>query len=126
MFYIFYIYYFYTMKAKLQKLLEENLGTITEDVITEALSSWYDNIKDFFTELQRMWCQSGVISSMIRYNDTHKFYDKHYDEIENIRLELQEEWILWNEPIDQDLKNYLAWLAYEHIAYNIYNQIWED
>ena len=114
------------MKAKLQKLLEENLGTITEDVITEALSSWYDNIKDFFTELQRMWCQSGVISSMIRYSDTHKFYDKHYDEIENIRLELQEEWILWNEPIDQDLKNYLAWLAYEHIAYNIYNQIWED
>ena len=114
------------MKAKLQKLLEENLWTITEDVINEALSSWYEDVKDFFLDLQRMWCQSWMVSSMIRYSDTHKFYDKHYEEIENIRLELQEEWILWNEPIDQDLKNYLAWLAYEHIAYNIYNQIWEE
>ena len=114
------------MKAKLQKLLEENLWTITEDVITEALSSWYEDVKDFFLDLQKMGCQSWIVSSMIRYNDTHKFYDKHYDEIEDIRLELQEEWILWNNLIDQDLKNYLAWLSYEHIAYSIYNQIWEE
>ena len=114
------------MKAKLQKLLEENLWTITADVITEALSSWYEDVKDFFLDLQRMGCQSWMVSSMIRYSDTHKFYDKHYNEIEDIRLELQDEWILSNQPIDQDLKNYLAWLAYEHIAYNIYNQIREE
>ena len=125
-FYIFYISYFYTMKAKLQKLLEENLWTITEVVITEALSSWYDNVKDYFTEIQRMGCQSGIVSSMIRTVDVYKFYDKHYEEIENIRLELQEEWILWNESIDQDLKTFYSWLSYEHIAYSIYNQIWEE
>jgi len=39
LFYIFYIYYFYTMKAKLQKLLEENVGTITEVIIKDALDS---------------------------------------------------------------------------------------
>ena len=114
------------MKAKLQKLLEENLWTITEDVINEALSSWYEDVRDFFLDLQRMGCQSGVISSMIRYSDTHKFYDKHYDEIEDIRLELQDEWILLNEHIEYDLKTFYAWLTYEHIAYNIYNQIWEE
>ena len=59
---------------------------------------------------------------MIRYSDTHKFYDKFYDEIEDIRFELQEQGILENNFIDSDLKNYLAWLAFEHVAYNIYNQ----
>ncbi len=38
-----------------------------------------------------MGCQSGIVSSMIRTVDVYKFYDKHYEEIENIRLELQEE-----------------------------------
>ncbi len=62
---------------------------------------------------------------MIRYSDTHKFYDKYYDEIEDIRFELQETGILENLNLDQDLKNYFAWLAFEHVAYNIYNQIEE-
>ena len=60
-----------------------------------------------------------MVSSMIRYSDTHEFYNTHYDEIENIRLELQEEGLITNLP-DEDLKNHLAWLSYEHIAYNIY------
>ena len=54
---------------------------------------------------------------MIRYRDTHKFYDKFYDEIEEIRFELQEQGILENNFIDSDLKNYFAWLSFEHVAY---------
>jgi len=32
-----------------------------------------------------------MVSSMIRYKDTHEFYDKHYDEIEELRAELDEQ-----------------------------------
>jgi len=28
---------------------------------------------------------------MIRFKDTHEFYDKHYDEIEELRAELDEQ-----------------------------------
>ena len=111
------------MKAKLQKLLEENQGTITEAVINEALNYWYDEPKQFFEDVLQYGCQWGTVSSMIYYTDTHKFYDTHYDEIEDIRLELQDEWILWNEPIDSDIKNHYAWLAHEHVTYSIYNQL---
>lgn len=44
------------MKKQLQKLLEENKGTITEAVINEALD--YDTPKDFFTDLLQNGCQS--------------------------------------------------------------------
>jgi hypothetical protein len=37
------------MNKKLQQLLEENQGNITEEVIKEAME--YDNPKDFFEQL---------------------------------------------------------------------------
>jgi hypothetical protein len=39
------------MKNKLENLLEENQGNITEEVIKEAMT--YDNPKDFFEQLQQ-------------------------------------------------------------------------
>ncbi len=111
------------MREKLQKMLDENQGTITATVIEDALDYGYHEPQQFFKDLLQHGCQWGTVSSMIYYYDTHRFYDKFYDTIEDIRLELQEEWILWNEPIDSDLKNYYAWLAYEHVAYNIYNEL---
>jgi len=45
------------MKHKLQKLLEENQGNITEAVITDALD-YSDNPSDFFTDLLQNGCQS--------------------------------------------------------------------
>ncbi len=111
------------MREKLEILLKENPNTITEDVITEALSE--EDPKYFFEHLLQYWCQSWFVWSMIRYSDTHKFYDKYYDEIEDIRFELQEQGILENNFIDSDLKNYFAWLSFEHVVYNIYNQLEE-
>ena len=115
------------MKAKLQKLLDENLGTITEVIIKDALDSWTDWPKQYFKDVLQHGCQWGTVPSMIRTVDVHKFYDKFYNEIEDLRIELEDEWILWNESIgNNDTKTYYSWLSYEHIAYNIYNQIWED
>lgn len=111
------------MREKLEILLKENPNTIMAEVIEEALAE--EDPKYFFEHLLQYGCQSWFVWSMIRYSDTHKFYDKYYDEIEDIRFELQETGILENLNLDQDLKNYFAWLAFEHVAYNIYNQIEE-
>lgn len=112
------------MRNELKVLLKENPNSITEAVITEALSDTYDEPKDFFKLLFEYGCQSWMVSSMIYYVDTHKFYDKHYNEIEDIRFELQDLWIE-NNNIDSDLKNYYAWLSFEHVAFKIYDQLGE-
>lgn len=109
------------MRKELEKLLEENQGTIVAEVIQEALDSRFENPIQFFEDLFQHGCQSGMISSLIRYTDTHKFYDKYYNEIEDIRYELQEEWIL--PQVQSDLKNHYAWLSFEHRAYEVYNQL---
>ena len=111
------------MKEKLEILLKENPNTITAEVVQEALDS--EDPKGWFDDLLQYGCQSWMVSSLIRYNDTHKFYDNYYDEIEDIRYELTDQWILENNFIEGDLKNYFAWLSFEHVAYNIYNQLEE-
>jgi DNA-binding ferritin-like protein len=80
----------------------------------------YHNPKDFFEDLLSYGCQSWMVSSMIRYTDTHKFFDEHYDEIQDIRDELEEQWLEVKIPTHTDLKNFLAWLSFEEKAREIY------
>jgi hypothetical protein len=60
------------MRAKLEKLLDENQGTITEAVINDALDYWYDDPKVFFKDVLQHGCQWGTVSSMLmtEYPDT--------------------------------------------------------
>jgi DNA-binding ferritin-like protein len=62
-----------------------------------------------------------MVGSLIRYSDTHKFFEKHYEEIQEIRDELQESWVEVQIPTNTDLKNFLAWLSFEEVAYRVYN-----
>jgi len=111
------------MREKLEVILKENPNSIEAEVAQEALDS--EDPKTFFEDLMNYGCQSGMVSSLIYYKDTHDFYDKYYDEIEDIRRELESEGIEINLK-DQDLKNYLAWLAFEHVAYNLYYTLEEE
>lgn len=109
------------MKDTLQKLLTENQWNITEEVIKEAME--YDDPKQFFEDLLQYGCQSWMVWSMIRYTDTHKFFNKHYDEIEDLRYELDEQWIELNIPTQSDLKNFFAWLSFEEKARELYDEL---
>lgn len=109
------------MKKKLQQILEANHWTITEEVIKEALD--YHSPKEFFEDLLQHGCQSWMVSSLIYYEDTHAFFEKYYDEIEEIRNDLSEQWIEINIPSHSDLKNFLAWLSFEQRAYKLYNDL---
>lgn len=112
------------MKKTLQKLLEDNQDNITEAVINEALE--YDTPEAFFEDLLQHGCQSWMVSSLIYYNDTHAFYDKYYNEIEDIRCQLASDGIDVQFPECNDLKNFFAWLSFEQRAYELYNDLGMD
>jgi DNA-binding ferritin-like protein len=86
----------------------------------------YHNPKDFFEDLLQYWCVSWMVSSLIRYKDTHKFFDEHYDEIQEIREELHDQWVPVEIPTHTDLKNFLSWLSFEERAREIYYSLEMD
>jgi hypothetical protein len=109
-----------TFRNKLQRILKTQPFGITAEVAREALD--YHGVTAFFQDLQRYGCQSGMIGSLIYYRDTHAFYDRHYDEIEELRLKVESS--LGEPPcIQGDLKNWFAWFGFEEIAYRTVEEI---
>lgn len=105
-----------TLKKQLQKVLSENPGTIKSCVIQEAFE--YHGIKDFFDDLLNHGCVSGMIGSLIYYRDTEKFFDTHYEEIIWLKTEFEES-TGTSMQIPYQLKNHLAWFAFEQVAYDL-------
>lgn len=68
---------------------QKHLETLSEQtdiagyVAREALE--YDNPENFFNDLSRYGCISGMIGGLCRYTDTHAFFDQHYDEIHDLK-----------------------------------------
>ena len=108
------------MKNSLKQILKDNPNTIKAEVAEEALD--HEDPKTFFEELQQYGCINGMVGKLIYYKDTHAFYDKHYAEIEVLREEYEES---IGEPlkIPSDLKNFLAWFAFEQVAYQLVSEI---
>jgi len=81
-----------------------------------------DDLTRFFRDLAQHGCISGMVGDLIYYTDTHAFYDRHYDEIERLREEIED---ALGEPlkIQGDLKNALAWFAFEQTAMNIASEL---
>ncbi len=64
-----------------------------------------------------------MVSSLVWYSDTHKFFDTHYYEIMEIVEDLADNGFKI-EITGEDLKNKLAWLAFEEEAYKMaYNDL---
>jgi len=63
--------------------------TLRTKVATDALDSIY-HPKSYFTDLLAHGCISGMIPHLVYYHDTQVFYDKHYNEIETLREEVEE------------------------------------
>jgi len=68
--------------------MKSNPASIQAAVVQEVLE--YHDIIGFFSELLRNGCQSGMINRLIYYSDTHKFFDEHYAEIEDLRYDLEQ------------------------------------
>ena len=102
------------IKDRLEQIKEEK-DTLRAFVAEVALDRGPEETVPFFNDLLRNGCISGMVNSLICYTDTHAFFDRHYAEIEELRIECQE---ACGEPlrIDGDLKNTLAWFAFEETA----------
>ena len=63
-----------------------------------------------------------MISSLIYYSSTYTFFDKYYDEIEELRQDYQDN---TGEPfnIQNDLKNTLAWFGFEETAWRLADEL---
>ena len=107
------------LKKKLQAIANTEINTIEKQVALEALQ--YDEIKNFFSDITNFGCVTGMVGSLIYYSDTHTFFDTHYEQIEDIREEFEDS---IGEPfhIKRDLKNTLAWFAFEQVAYTMANE----
>jgi len=107
-------------KSNLQDALKSYANakpaSLRSAVAIEALE--YHDPKIFFNDLLQHGCISGMVSSLVYYTDTHAFFDQHYQAIENLRDEVEDN---LGEPLQVkgDLKNFMAWFAFEETAYQI-------
>ena len=117
------------------KLTKENIekmkgkSPLTDYVLDYILTRWndYDDKTAIFSEVLDHGCQSGIVSSLIYFSDTTKFYDNHKAEINALLYDLMAETGIYNpselfgdkwdreDPLALDVlnKNLLAWFAFE-------------
>lgn len=99
-----------------------------------------DNIKQQMKDLQKYGCQSGMVGTLIYYQDTEKFYDKYKEEINELAYEIidccgyNSIFDLMPGKLDKEdqlflqstNKNYMAWFGFEEASYRLYEEIFEE
>lgn len=113
----------FNLKKELQVIAETSDNSIEKAVALEALEQ--EDIRSFFFDLAQYGCISGMVLSLIYYVDTHSFFDTHYYQIEELRSEYEESTGM-PLAIQGDLKNFLAWFAFEYVAQNIADKLTLD
>lgn len=105
---------------KLQKIAESPTDSLEKAVALEAYDPQSDeNTICFFMDLLNHGCVSGMVSSLVFYNQTEAFFDHHYHEIMELKEEFEE---MTGQPmaIPYQLKNHLAWFAFEETAWRLW------
>ncbi|CAL2095621.1 conserved protein of unknown function [Tenacibaculum sp. 190524A02b] len=113
-----------SLVKKLQEIANSNANSIRNFVAKEILTCHQDEdeIQYFFEGLFQHGCVSGWVYSLTYYSQTHKFYNEYYNEIECLRLDYEDS-IGHPLTIKGDLKNFLAWFAFEETAYQLANEL---
>lgn len=101
------------LKEKLNKILKETDNALLKEVVEELLDKIKDEgeeeTKSYIQDVLTYGCSSGIVTSLIYYTDTKKFFIKYVDEIFNILNEsMQEE----SKLLELDT-NKMAWFGYE-------------
>lgn len=113
------------MKPHLERLEEFLQGEVDRlqsyvsgYLLDQCVDQDHSDFEKWLFDLFQHGCVSGMVPGLIYYHQTHDFFDKFYDEIEDLRFEVED---LAGQPIriDRDLKNTLAWFAFEETAFRI-------
>lgn len=108
------------LQKQLQFILDNEHESIRKYVVQEALA--YYSIETFFHDILKYGCKNGAVSSLIYYAQTHAFFDRFYNDIEALRHEYEENMGV-KIDLSNDLKNSLAWFAFEETANQIAQEL---
>ncbi len=108
---------------KKSEVYKNSLKANVIDYILDCYST-DEEIKMFMSDLLQHGCSSGMISSLICYSDTIKFYDKYEDDIEELITNNMESLGVKSRPLFIESlngtaenmtqeKNLLSWFAFE-------------
>ena len=112
----------------LNSILENTMeGTLKHDVaeiIMDQVEELHNNneVLELVKEIITYGCQSGIVSALITYSDTEKFFDNHSNEIFELIEDMRQESIIDMNNFELS-KNNLAWFAFETIAQEIYQEM---
>lgn len=103
------------LKAKLEDLAASTDNKLTIAVIEDILDTHATNeeIDSYITDVINYGCESGIVTSLIYYKDTDKFFTKYHNEIFELLNDYKEAWDSYPQ-IDLD-SNTLAWWAYQTV-----------
>ena len=116
------------MNNLLNSMLESTMeGTLRHEVIEIIMDQvgGLDNDNEILAaveEIATYGCQSGIVSALITYSDTDKFFNNHVDEIFELVEDTKQEGIIDMNNFTLS-KNNLAWFAFETIAQEIYQEL---
>lgn len=110
-------------------------------VLDYYIDNNYEGIEELLKDmedLQQYGCVSGMIGSLIYYDDTNKFFDNYKEEINDLLSdittgtglsveELFGEKYDKEDPLNIDFsnKNLLAWFGFEETVSQLYEEIYE-
>ena len=112
----------------LNSMLESTMeGTLRHEVIEIIMDqvNGLDNDNEILAAVEEIvtyGCQSGIVSALITYSDTDKFFNNHADEIFELVEDTKQEGIIDMNNFTLS-KNNLAWFAFEIIAQEIYQEL---
>lgn len=113
------------LKNKLQAIIETKENTIEKEVALEVTSLGNDEIINSFSNILNYGSDMGMVSSFIYYKDTHKFFETHYNQIEELRYKYENNTGL-NLYTKGDLKHTMAWFGFQQTAYNMIQELGLD
>lgn len=75
--------------TNVRKIKSESDSKLTKHVCNYVIDKWhdYDDKINIFKDVLYMGCVSGIVSELIYYSDTLKFYRKYRDEINGLLSE---------------------------------------
>ena len=110
----------------------KTLKEIAENWLEEKAADGYESIEQAGNELLEHGCQSGMVSGLIYYHDTCKFYQDHKEEINSLLYDLLGSTGLstselfggkWEKDdplaLEQYNQNLLAWFGFEETVSEI-------
>ena len=103
---------------------ESELKRESAEIILDMLDENMTNkeILDTVYDIVCYGCASGMVPALIYYSDTEPFFDRHADEIFELIEDMSEEGKIDKKQLELS-KNSLAWLGFETMAYEIYDEL---